>query len=76
MKTVAARVDIVGSLLRPPWLKDARERYAAGEISAAEFKWIEDDAVEGFGEPSIEAYLWGDWRGGEEVGDKLIARPE
>ncbi len=46
MKTVAARVDIMGSLLRPPWLKDARERYAAGDISAAEFKRIEDDAVD------------------------------
>ena len=99
----------MGSLLRPPELKAARKRYAAGEVSAAEFKRIEDDAVdevvrlqeeagltvvtdgemrresfqsqlaeavEGFGEPSIEAYLWGDWRGGEEVGDKLIARPE
>ncbi len=106
---MVARTDVVGSLLRPPELKVARERYAAGELFAAEFKRIEDDAVDeavrlqeeagltvvtdgemrresfqsqlaeavdGFGEPSIEAYLWGGWHGGEEVGDKLIARPE
>jgi 5-methyltetrahydropteroyltriglutamate--homocysteine methyltransferase len=98
----------VGSLLRPPWLKAARERYAAGGISAAEFKRIEDaavdevvrlqedagldvvtdgemrrvsfqsqlaESVEGLGDPSIDAYLWGDWHGGEEVGNRLIARP-
>jgi 5-methyltetrahydropteroyltriglutamate--homocysteine methyltransferase len=96
-------------LLRPPWLKAARERYAADDIGAAEFKRIEDaavdevvmlqeaaglevvtdgemrrvsfqsqlaEAVEGLGEPSMEAYLWGDWHGVEEVGDRLIARPE
>jgi 5-methyltetrahydropteroyltriglutamate--homocysteine methyltransferase len=90
-------------------LKAARKRYAAGDLSGAEFKRIEDaavdevvrlqeeaglevvtdgemrrvsfqsqlaEAVEGLGEPSIDAYLWGDWSGTEEVGDKLIARPE
>jgi 5-methyltetrahydropteroyltriglutamate--homocysteine methyltransferase len=104
-----ARADTVGSLLRPLWLKAARERYAAGSICAAEFKRIEDaavdevvrlqeeaglevitdgemrrisfqsqlaEAVEGLGQPSIEAYLWGHWRGTAEIGDKLIARPE
>ncbi|MDP8950648.1 MAG: methionine synthase, partial [Actinomycetota bacterium] len=43
---IGTRADIVGSLLRPPELKAARERYAAGEISAAEFKRIEDGAVD------------------------------
>jgi 5-methyltetrahydropteroyltriglutamate--homocysteine methyltransferase len=89
-------------------LKAARERYAASDIGAAEFKRIEDaavdevvmlqedaglevvtdgemrrvsfqsqlaESVEGLGEPSIDTYLWGDWHGGEEVGDRLIARP-
>jgi 5-methyltetrahydropteroyltriglutamate--homocysteine methyltransferase len=98
----------VGSLLRPPWLKAARERYAASDIGAAEFKGIEDaavdevvmlqedaglevvtdgemrrvsfqsqlaESVEGLGEPSIDTYLWGDWHGGVEVGDRLITRP-
>jgi 5-methyltetrahydropteroyltriglutamate--homocysteine methyltransferase len=106
---IEARADTVGSLLRPPWLKDARERYAAGDIGTAEFKRIEDaavdevvrlqeeaglevvtdgemrrisfqgqlaEAVEGLSKPSIDAYLWGDWYGGDEVGDKLVARPE
>ncbi len=106
---IQARADTVGSLLRPPELKAARERRAAGDIPDTEFKRIEDravdeavrlqeeaglevvtdgemrrvsfqsqlaEAVEGFGEPSIDAYLWGDWRGTEEVGDELLARPE
>ena len=106
---IRARADTVGSLLRPPELKAARERRAAGDIPDTEFKRIEDravdeavrlqeeaglevvtdgemrrvsfqsqlaEAVEGFGEPSIDAYLWGDWRGTEEVGDELVARPE
>jgi 5-methyltetrahydropteroyltriglutamate--homocysteine methyltransferase len=36
----------VGSLLRPPELIEARRRHAAGELTAAEFKRIEDAAVE------------------------------
>lgn len=40
------RADIVGSLLRPSWLLEARRRYAAGEIPAPEFKRIEDRAVD------------------------------
>ncbi|MGH7374300.1 MAG: cobalamin-independent methionine synthase II family protein [Candidatus Rokuibacteriota bacterium] len=40
------RSDVVGSLLRPPDLKTARERLERGEISAAELKRIEDRAVD------------------------------
>ena len=40
------RSDVVGSLLRPQYLKDARRRHDAGELSAAEFKKIEDRAVD------------------------------
>ncbi|HEY4690385.1 MAG TPA: cobalamin-independent methionine synthase II family protein [Anaerolineae bacterium] len=39
------RSDVVGSLLRPAYLKEARQRRAAGTISDAEFKQIEDRAV-------------------------------
>lgn len=39
------RSDVVGSLLRPAYLKEARQRHGAGEISDAEFKQIEDRAV-------------------------------
>jgi 5-methyltetrahydropteroyltriglutamate--homocysteine methyltransferase len=102
------RTDVVGSLLRPPELLKAREDYAAGRLTAAEFKAVEDravdwavalqddagldvltdgemrrlsfqsqlpEAVEGFGEWDIDAFLWGDWYGDERVGDKSTARP-
>jgi 5-methyltetrahydropteroyltriglutamate--homocysteine methyltransferase len=38
--------DIVGSLLRPAYLKKAREDHEAGRLSDAEFKRIEDRAVD------------------------------
>ena len=40
------RSDVVGSLLRPAYLKEARKRLEAGEISPAEFKKIEDRSVD------------------------------
>lgn len=40
------RSDIVGSLLRPAYLKEARERHARGDMSDVEFKKIEDRAVD------------------------------
>lgn len=40
------RSDVIGSLLRPAYLKEARERRASGELSHAEFKRIEDRAVD------------------------------
>src|SRR5215469_17923679 len=43
--TVNARVEHVGSLLRPSFLQDARAALARGEISQAEFKAAEDRAV-------------------------------
>lgn len=41
-----ARSDVVGSLLRPPELLQARERYARGELPPPAFKRIEDAAVD------------------------------
>jgi 5-methyltetrahydropteroyltriglutamate--homocysteine methyltransferase len=41
-----ARADVVGSLLRPPDLTAARKRAEAGELGAAEFKALEDRAVD------------------------------
>ena len=43
--TVTARVEHVGSLLRPPFLLDARAARARGDIAPAEFKAAEDRAV-------------------------------
>jgi len=39
------RSDVIGSLLRPAYLKEARERRTSGALSNAEFKQIEDRAV-------------------------------
>jgi 5-methyltetrahydropteroyltriglutamate--homocysteine methyltransferase len=104
---LTARTDVVGSLLRPKELLEARDRLARGELTPAEFKPVEDaavdaalrlqedagldvvtdgemrrlsfqsqmtEAVEGFGEWDLDAFLWGDWHG-EEVGDLSVARP-
>lgn len=103
------RTDVVGSLLRPPELLEAMERYRTGQLSPADFKTVEDravdwairlqeeagldvvtdgemrresfqsqlvDSVEGFAEHDIDAYLWGEWHGEGEVGDRSLARPE
>jgi 5-methyltetrahydropteroyltriglutamate--homocysteine methyltransferase len=42
---VDARVEHVGSLLRPRFLRDARESYARDDLTPAEFKAAEDRAV-------------------------------
>ena len=39
------RSEVVGSLLRPTYLVEAREQLAAGQLTNAEFKAIEDQAV-------------------------------
>ncbi|MDX6552295.1 MAG: 5-methyltetrahydropteroyltriglutamate--homocysteine methyltransferase, partial [Gaiellales bacterium] len=43
---VTAHTDVVGSLLRPSELLEARERFDRGELSPADFKRIEDAAVD------------------------------
>lgn len=43
---ITARSDVVGSLLRPLELLEARRHHAAGRLSAAQFKAIEDQAVD------------------------------
>lgn len=105
---IKAHADVVGSLLRPAELLQARAEVAAGNITQAEFKAIEDqavdeaialqeeagldivtdgemrrisfqsqmtEAVDGFGEYNIDAFLWGDWYGDKAVGDISIERP-
>src|SRR6266508_1002833 len=42
---VTARVEHVGSLLRPPYLLEARQARATGTLDAAAFKAVEDRAV-------------------------------
>jgi 5-methyltetrahydropteroyltriglutamate--homocysteine methyltransferase len=42
----ATRSDVVGSLLRPEYLKEARQRWEGGQLGAADYKRIEDRAVD------------------------------
>lgn len=91
---ITVHTDIVGSLLRPTELLKAQRQLADGTISPAQFKEIEDRAVDeaialqesvglqvvtdgemrrlsfqsqmtaavsGFGEFTLDAFLWGDW---------------
>lgn len=44
---ITLHTDVVGSLLRPPELLDSQKQLAAGAISPAQFKAIEDRAVDG-----------------------------
>jgi 5-methyltetrahydropteroyltriglutamate--homocysteine methyltransferase len=43
---ITAHADVIGSLLRPVDLLDAQKQHPAGTITAAEFKQIEDRAVD------------------------------
>lgn len=100
---------MVGSLLRPSELAAAQKELAAGSLTMADFKKIEDRAVDravalqeeaglpvvtdgemrrqsfqsqmtaavdGFGPHTLDAFLWGEWRGGAEAGDRSLARPQ
>jgi 5-methyltetrahydropteroyltriglutamate--homocysteine methyltransferase len=102
-----ARTDVVGSLLRPPELLEARERRERGGLSIADFKRVEDtavdaalrlqeeagldvvtdgemrrlsfqsqmtEAVDGFGEWDLDAFLWGEWHS-DELGAMNVDRP-
>lgn len=103
---ITVHADVVGSLLRPPELIEARTRLTGDEIDASQFKKIEDRAVgdaiamqeaaglevvtdgemrresfqsqlpravDGFGEFTIDAFLWGDWH--DEKGTMRKERP-
>jgi hypothetical protein len=43
---ITAHTDVVGSLLRPVALREAREDWLAGRLTHAQFKSIEDRAVD------------------------------
>lgn len=103
---ITPHADVVGSLLRPLELLEAQQQLAAGTISAAQFKEIEDravdqvialqeavglpvvtdgemrresfqsqmtEAVSGFGDFTLDAFLWGDWH--DEKGVHRKRRP-
>jgi 5-methyltetrahydropteroyltriglutamate--homocysteine methyltransferase len=52
-----ARTDVVGSLLRPPYLLAAQEKFANGELTPSAFKRVEDRAVDDALELQEEAGL-------------------
>ena len=39
------RADVVGSFLRPDAIKQARLKFASGEIDAGQLRAVEDDAI-------------------------------
>ena len=102
-----ARTDVVGSLLRPPELLEARAARDRGELTDEELERVEDaavddalrlqedaglqvvtdgemrrlsfqsqlpEAVEGFGEWDLDAFLWGEWQS-DELGEMAVERP-
>lgn len=106
---ISTHADIVGSLLRPSELLQARAQLEEGKLTQAAFKRIEDqavdsaiaiqeaaglevltdgemrrlsfqsqlpEAVEGFGHWDIDAFLWGEWVGNEQIGDWERQRPQ
>ena len=46
-----------------------------GEMRRLSFQSQMPEAVAGFGEFDIDAFLWGDWQGGEQVGNLRKERP-
>jgi 5-methyltetrahydropteroyltriglutamate--homocysteine methyltransferase len=40
------RAEVIGSMLRPEYLKDARKRWEAGSMATRDFKRVEDRAVD------------------------------
>jgi 5-methyltetrahydropteroyltriglutamate--homocysteine methyltransferase len=51
------RSDVIGSLLRPAYLKEARKKRESGELTHVEFKKIEDRAVNEAIETQLKAGL-------------------
>ncbi|MPZ15954.1 MAG: methionine synthase [Chloroflexi bacterium] len=106
---IHTHADVVGSLLRPRELLQARADLAAGRLAPTAFKAMEDravdeaialqeragletvsdgemrrlsfqsllpEAVDGFGEWDLNAFLWGEWHGDERVGSQEVERPK
>ena len=46
-----------------------------GEMRRLSFQGQMTEAVEGFGEHDLNAFLWGNWYGGDEAGDLQLERP-
>lgn len=51
------------------------EMITDGEMRRDSFQGQMTAAVNGFGEHTLDAFLWGEWRGDRETGDWSLARP-
>lgn len=47
-----------------------------GEMRRQSFQSQMTAAVEGFGEHTLDAFLWGEWRGDPQIGDRRLKRPK
>ena len=88
---LAAREDLAAGRIAPSEFKRAEDAAVDNAVAAQEEAGLEiltdgemrrlsfqsqmPEAVEGFGEFDIDAFLWGDWRGAERVGDLRKERP-
>ena len=88
---LAAREDLAAGRIAPPEFKRVEDAAVDQAVAAQEEAGLEiltdgemrrlsfqsqmPEAVEGFGEFDLDAFLWGDWRGGERVGDLRKERP-
>src|SRR5207245_7879657 len=46
-----------------------------GEMRRQSFQSQMTAAVEGFGEHSLDAFLWGDWHADPQIGNSVLERP-
>lgn len=88
---LAARDDLAAGRISPDRFKRIEDRavddvvamqesaglevVTDGELRRLSFQSQMVEAVDGFGEWSIDAFLWGDWHGDERVGDARHERP-
>ncbi len=88
---LTAQQDLAAGAITPPAFKAIEDRavdeavalqeevglkvVTDGEMRRQSFQSQMTDAVDGFGECPLEAFLWGDWHGDKEVGDWHVERP-
>ena len=88
---LAARENLAARRIAPPEFKRVEDAAVDQAVAAQEEAGLEivtdgemrrlsfqsqmPEAVEGFGEFDLDAFLWGDWRGDDRVGDLRKERP-
>ncbi len=89
---VAARKDLLSGAISPEDFKASEDRAVDQAIALQEEAGLEvvtdgeqrrlsfqsqmAEAVEGFGDWNLDAFLWGDWKGDARVGSQKTRRPE